>query len=176
MVEQEGIKKSTLARQVAEEIMDISAESKKKKDKDFKLSFIQRSGARKKAKQNKALTFLIKTTGGFDLKWRQIKDDQIYVKEIDNFYSVGTESVGYYKSYPVVLITEWDLKALSRDTLKKEAEDGRYANPQRIIIHNIEKAVGQMKMKSGFGGKSAIWIILIVGVVVYMLYKALLGQ
>jgi len=175
MVRKERVKKPTLARQVAEELIDMQDESDGNKSQDFKLSFTQRAGTKKKVKQNKAFTIFVRTNGGFNLKWRPIIDDQVYIKEVDNHYSVTTDCVGYYKNYPTILIAEGILKSLTRKDLEEIAEGGKYANPQRVIIHNVERAMGQMKMKGRFGG-SAIWIILIVGVVLYMVYQALTGQ
>jgi len=175
MVRKEGVEKSTLARQIAEELSEMQEDDSGKKSKEFKLGFMQRSGHKKKVKQNKVFTILIKTNGGFDLRWEQVKDDQVYIKSVDKFYSSTTDCIGYYKGYPTILVSEWDLQALSRKYLWDKSGEGRYANPQTVIIHNIERAIGQMKMKSRFGG-SAIWIILIVGVVLYMVYQALTGQ
>jgi len=183
MVGEETTTKSDLADKIAERLYrkqleggDIKTKKKKKIEEDFKPKFPQSAGINKKVKQGKAFTILMKTNGGFNLKWRPIKDDQVYIKEVDKFYSVTTDSIGYYKRYPTILITEWDLQALCRKYLWDKAEEGRYANPQTVIIHNIERAMGLMKMKSGMGGKNIIWILLIVGVVLYLGYTALTGQ
>jgi hypothetical protein len=163
-----------LAKKIAKELAELQ-ESGKKTEKDFKLSFVQKLGEKKKMKMNYALVIFLKTNGNFDIRWRRITDDQVYIKEVDSFHSTTTDSIGYYKKYPVLIIPEWDLQALSRKYLWDMSGEGRYAKPQSVIIHNIEKAMGQMKMKGGMGGKSVIWIILIVAAIGYLIYQGALG-
>lgn len=175
-----------LARRIAEEMYLLNQDTNPKKEKkekqkfkeevDFKLGGMQRLGEKRKLKKNYALVILMLTNGNFNIKLRQIRNDQIYIKETDTYHSTTTDCIGYYKKYPVVIIPEWDLQALSKKYLWDKSGEGRYAKPQSVIIHNIEMAIGQMKLKTGMGGKSLIWILLIVGIVGYLAYYLLSGK
>jgi len=146
-----------------------------KKPKNFKLPVTQRIGAKGKIKKNHVLVILLKTNGNVQIKLFKIDEDMIYLKESDTYHSANTDYIGYYKNYPVIILPEWDLKPLSRRDLWEKAEGGRYAKPQSIIIHNVERASGLLKKKKSFGG-SLIWIILGLCVVGYLVYSMVLGK
>lgn len=153
-----------LSERIAKDVIkQLSEQGKKPDSKDFKLPFSKRLGEKGKIKKNFALVGIIKTNGNWDWKWLRIKEDLIYLKESDTYHSATAKHVGYYKKYPVLVIPEWDLEPLCRETLYKQAEEGKLAKAQTVIIHNIMKAEGLLKGKKSFGS-SIIWILLIAGI------------
>ncbi len=147
-------------------------ESEESGGKDFKLPASKRMGEKRKIKKNNALVIVIKTNGNFDIRFIPIRDDLVYLKQSRTYHDARTRHIGYYKKYPVLIIPEWDLEPLSRASLYKEAEEGRLAKAQAVIIHNVEQAMGLLNKKKSMAGAGIILLIIGGGALIYMLYQA----
>jgi len=166
--QEEGGLSERIAKQVIEELS-----KKPDKMKEFKLPFGKRTGVKGKMKKNFVLAIIMKTNGNFDLKWVKIKNDLVYLKESDTYHTASTDFIGYYKKYPVMLLPEWDLTPLKRENLYAQAEEGRLAKAQTVIIQNIMMANGLLKGKKSMGSM-LIWL-LVGGVIIYLGYNLISG-
>lgn len=145
-----------------------------KTEKEYKLGAMKRMGDKRKIKKNYALTHLLMTNGNIKTKFNRIVDDEIFVKEFNKSYKASTNFVGYSGRYPTIIISEWDLLPISRESLYTLAQEGRLAIAQDTTIHNIERAMGLLKKKKTFGGAGMILLIIGIGAVLYFLYQAII--
>jgi|TARA_R100000501_G_C2621742_1_gene114977 hypothetical protein len=146
-----------------------------KKEKKFKLPLGKRMGGTAKVKKGYALVILLRTNGSTLMNFFPIRDDLVYISDVDTYHISSTDFIGYYKKYPLIILPEWDLQPLRRHKLYKEAiEHERLAKPQRAIIQAIHAA--QLKQKSAFGGTGLLWLIIGGIAVLYIIYAGITGQ
>jgi len=148
----------------------------KKKGKKFDLSFGQKMGAKQKLKKNYVLVILLRTNGNINIKFLQVQDGMIYLKDNKTFHIATTKHIGYYKKYPVIIQPEWDLEPLSRVSLMEAAEGGKYATAQNVIIDAMERVANKLKAKNKLAGNAVIWILLGGAIVVYLIYSMIIGK
>lgn len=165
---------------------------KRIKKKEFKIPGGIRSKAKRGVKDNKILCVFLRNNKTLEFKLVKIFDGLIEVdKYLFNAYE--SDAIYTYKKLPVVVILEWRIIPVGGETdaiiqnnkpsLKAkimggldDAENADLLNiksfGQQTIIRAIERATLEdlNKKKKGFG---IIWWILIAGVLIYIVGKAL---
>lgn len=169
MGDEEGLK-SKLDR-----LLEVMEKEPEKKEKKFKLPLGTAIGGKSKVKKGYALVVLLRTNGSTLMKFFPIRDDLVYISEIDTYHISSTDFIGYYKKYPLIIVPEWDLQPLRRHKLFKEAvANERLAKPQRAIIQAIHAS--QLKPKSALAGTGLLWLIIGGIAVLYIIYAGVTGQ
>ena len=184
-------KLEALEQQLAEMQGGVSAPKRSFKDimlgrgsveKEFKLPRKVRS-KKKLEKQNYAIGIILKTNGSADIVLCPIVDDLAYVKQFDNSYVVGANYVFRYKKYPLIVIPEWNMEAISHKPKPFSPEEDleNIANgsadlsyPRKVMVNNLAKVASEMKDKKTMG-MNWLWILIGVGVVLYFITK-LIGK
>lgn len=158
----------------------------KKKTKQFKLPTKITKGSKKKIKKNYALVIYIRNNGYLEFNYAPIVNDLIYMKQSGLYHSATADYMLQHmsrgKSYPVLIQPEWALTPIKKgDTVtyqqspfsaKYHAEDtitkGDQAAKQKILIEIVKQSqiTGQ---KGKIPGKTMLWIIVAIIIVLYLL-------
>lgn len=152
---------------------------KKKLTKEF--SFPKRivRGHKKKVKQNYALVVYIRENGYLDFKYAPIVNDMIFIKETGLYHIATADYMLNYvskgKTYPTLIQTEWSAEPFSKKDHSRDTTSlGARATAQKQLIQ-IAKDSELKGGKSKIAGKTLLFIIIAIIVVLYLLNTVLTG-
>ena len=150
-------------------------EPKGKKSKTPNLPKIKKT----KLIQNYALVLYMMDNHVADFEWIKIENDYIYIRRT-NSYHLAT--AGYVmnlklknKTVPLIIQPAWSLEPLTEATFdpvkhyEKTIAANKGANPQKVLITLMEQA--NLKIKGKMGGKTILWVVIGVIVVLYLLKR-----
>jgi len=149
--------------------------------KEFKLPRKITTGRKRKVKQNYALVFYIRTNGYIEIDYAPIVNDLVYSKYSGLYHAATADYIMRYKKFPVLIIPEWSVAPIKEgDVVANEQFPfspvdhanivkalGTQASQQKVLIDIERKA--QLKDKKPIAGKTLLYIIIGVIVVLYLL-------
>ena len=162
---------SNQIKEISEKLDNITQEKvvkEKLKKKTFKLPYKVKSQLRKLALKSKVQVLLLQNNGNIKPIIATIKDGMLIIGE--KFYDGNPKGLWFWNGkFPTMIVPEWDLRPLSRESLYNDAAaNKRLSDPQTIIIRAME-------MKEALQGKtisSKVWIFGGIGAIIvfYVLF------
>lgn len=153
---------------IEQRLKDI--EPKKKESKfNFKLPLRFRMAINNYGKQNKALVLLFKTNRHFEFHMGVFKHGALFLED-GRFYKGTTDHVFIYKkNIPCVAIMEWDIIPLGTKQYYDAVKEKRTQDGQQLII-KMQEMAQILANKTTMSGKTVIFILLGIGVALYVLF------
>lgn len=136
--------------------------------KHVKLPFNVRAGVKSWHKRKTLMVFYL-SNRGLDILIKKVKNETIEHK--GNIHSIPPEAIFLYKGKtPAVILPSDRITPITIEEINKNTEkDRNYVDAQSYAIRAINKA-GVQALGSKLGGKSIIWIGLVIIVVLYFIF------
>lgn len=113
---------------------------------------------------NWILVMFIRTNGSIKLK--KVKPVDNTIKIGDTIYDCSADYIMRYKRFPMIILTEWNMKPFSpADNFKQAVAEGTMTSTEKVIMAKMEKDAIKGKW-SGSMGK----ILVIIGIIAGGLY------
>jgi len=131
-----------------EKVDELYEEKEKGRKKKFKvpLSIKLQKG---KFKKGYAAVCLIKTNGAVEVKMVKIEDETIKIGE--NIYDASANNILRYKKYPLLIISEWNMKPFSpAENVEKASAEGTLTAAQKLILTKMKMEAVKPKMQLNF--------------------------
>lgn len=140
------------------------------KSKDKKFNFRKSKG---KLKKNYVMVVYVHTNKHTEIKYLQIKDNSIFIKEKGVYHPVMSDYIFWHKNYPMVIIHEDQLMPVHPDTLfGKGSENDISVRGQKVLFALCKEAqIKPEKKPMNFGVVLIIIIVIAVAVGGYYLFK-----
>jgi len=156
--------------QMNEILLAFEKQGLKGKKKRFVLPGKIKTNIKKFHKKNKIMVFLLREGKGMIVQITEMFKGMIFIN--GDWHSVPEQAIFWYENkYPAIILPEWDLQALIPDKLYEEAiKNKRIVAPQSIILRALKLEETKMKAGGFLGGKGFIWIIIGIGLLLYLIF------
>lgn len=150
-------------------VMQEKKVEKNLKKKNFRLPYNVKSKLKKIAMKHKVQAIVLQNNGNIKPTIADIKNGMLVIG--DKLYDGSPTGLWLWDGkFPTMIVPEWDLRPISRESLYPDAvKNKRLADPQTIIIRGME-VKELLQDKKMLGGKGLIWIGIGAIVVFYVLF------